>query len=105
MKCKDCACYKNRWCTMVTDSPDPDMERECGHFILAKRWIPVMERLPEKEGWYLVFAVTFSDVVFFATSEGWCRLNTRAGRMEPFPYRVTHWMPLPEPPESEGENE
>ena len=99
MKCKDCACYKDMWCTMVTDSPDPDMERDCAHFILAKRWIPVMERLPEKEGWYLVFAVTFSDVVFFATSEGWCRLNTRAGRMEPFPYRVTHWMPLPEPPE------
>lgn len=21
--------------------------------------------------------------------------------MEPYPYRVTHWMPLPEPPESE----
>lgn len=31
MKCKDCACYKNEWCSMVTDSPDPDMERDCGH--------------------------------------------------------------------------
>lgn len=47
MKCKDCACYKDLWCTMVTDSPDPDMERECAHFIRAQRWIPVAERLPE----------------------------------------------------------
>lgn len=31
MKCKDCACYKDKWCTMVTDSPDPDMERDCAH--------------------------------------------------------------------------
>lgn len=56
-----------------------------------------------KEGWYLVFAVTFSDVLFFATSEKWFRLNTRECRLEPFPYRVTHWMPLPEPPESEDD--
>src|SRR5699024_5422968 len=31
MKCKDCACYKDMWCTMVTDRPDPDMERDCAH--------------------------------------------------------------------------
>ena len=49
MKCKDCACYKNEWCSMVTDSPDPDMDRDCGHFIRAQRWIPVTERLPEKQ--------------------------------------------------------
>ena len=59
MKCKDCACYKDSWCTMVTDSSAPDMERDCAHYIQAQRWIPVTERLPEKEGWYLVFAVTF----------------------------------------------
>lgn len=75
---------------------------DCAHFIRAQRWIPVTERPPEKEGWYLVFSVTFKDVAFFALSEGWCRLNTREGRMEPYPYRVTHWMPLPEPPKSEG---
>ena len=47
MKCKDCACYKDMWCTMVTDSPDLDMERDCGHFIRSQRWIPVTERLPD----------------------------------------------------------
>lgn len=47
MKCKDCACYKDEWCSMLTHSPDPDMERDCGHFIRAQRWVPVTERLPE----------------------------------------------------------
>lgn len=54
MKCKDCACYKDQWCTMGTDSPDPDMERYCAHFIQALRWIPVTERLPEAEQEVLV---------------------------------------------------
>ena len=83
-------------------SPDPDMERDCAHFIQAQRWVPVAARLPEKVGWYLVFAVTFSDVAFFETAKGWRRLNTQEGRLEEFPYRVTHWMPLPKPPECEG---
>lgn len=47
MKCKDCACYNDEWCSMVTDSLDLDLERDCGHFIQAQRWIPVTERLPE----------------------------------------------------------
>ena len=55
MKCKDCAFYKDHWCTMVTDSPDPDMERDCAHFIQAQRWVPVTERLPEAEEEVLAF--------------------------------------------------
>lgn len=47
MKCKDCACYKDEWCSMITDSPEPDVERDCGHFIRSQRWISVEERLPE----------------------------------------------------------
>ena len=35
MKCKDCALYIDYWCDMVKDSPDPDMERDCAHFIQA----------------------------------------------------------------------
>lgn len=49
MKCKNCACYKDEWCSMVTDSPDPDMERDCGHFIRSQIWIPVEERMPDAE--------------------------------------------------------
>ena len=71
-------------------------------FNRAQQWIPTTEQLPEKEAWYLVFAVTFEDVAFYSKSDGWLRLNTFMGRLEPFPYRATHWMPLPEPPEREG---
>ena len=61
------------------------------------KWISVEDRLPEKQGYYLVY--TEEDGVFSAEynpkrercpwtdeSEGYCD----------FP--VTHWMPLPEPP-------
>ena len=84
MKCKDCACYKDNWCTMVTDSPDPDMERDCGHFIRAQRWIPVTEWLPET-GEVLA---TNGDVIAVAPASSVRRKDTY----------ITHWMPLPELP-------
>ena len=34
MKCKDCACYKDEWCSMLTHSPDLDELRE---MVQAKR--------------------------------------------------------------------
>ena len=85
MKCKDCACYKDNWCTMLTHSPDPDMERDCGHFIRAQRWIPVTERLPET-GEVLA---TNGDVIAVAPASSVRRKDTY----------ITHWMHLPEPPE------
>ena len=44
------------------------------------KWINVKDRLPESAGWYLVFF---------------------RGKKWPFDnhyHKVTHWMPLPEPP-------
>ena len=107
MKCKDCACYKNEWCSMVTDSPDPDMERDCGHFIRSQRWISVEEQNPEKHGTYLVWdgkemntAKWFCvDVPSHGIKAGWSESIPEGGTYPPFPWRVTHWMPLPEPPE------
>lgn len=32
MKCKNCVNLVEDWCDMKTDSPDPDMERECHWF-------------------------------------------------------------------------
>lgn len=32
--CKNCNNYRNDWCEMVLDSPDPDIVRDCRHFWL-----------------------------------------------------------------------
>ena len=68
------------------------------------KWIPVTERLPEEEGWYLVYTTPNRDhksinKAMFCKGYAW-------GNFEPY-WRgagghwanVTHWMPLPEQPE------
>ena len=136
MKCKDCACYKDNWCTMLTHSPDPDMERDCGHFIRAQRWIPVTERLPDTEdpvlayckygicgGGYVCSAFYVAPETYEEDSDfswdlealgdynedkdsweiptGWYeRIHNWDDYGSVAIYStVTHWMPLPEPPE------
>ena len=103
MKCNDCARYKDDWCTMVTDSPDPDMERDCEHFIRSQRWIPVTERLPEDDipqGRKTVTVLVCSEArrVQIASRVYWPKKDAwRWSKM--MNNYVTHWMPLPEPPE------
>ena len=61
-----------------------------------RRWIPVSERLPERDGFYLVL----ENVNQVAGYYHWCKVfgwNTDGGRTNI--QSVTHWMPLPEPPE------
>lgn len=139
MKCKNCACYKDEWCSMVTNSPDPNMERDCGHFIRAQRWIPVTERLPETSDTVLVYCKygtckggyvccafyvapgTYEeDTDFTWDYEALGNYNEEKDSYEiPAGWyerihnwddygsvgiysNVTHWMPLPEPPERES---
>lgn len=33
MKCKNCVNLKDEWCEKVIDSPHPDIERDCHHFV------------------------------------------------------------------------
>lgn len=61
------------------------------------KWIPVTERLPEDSGMYIVTAndghahrVTF--VIWQKRNKIWNLTGARSY------WRVTHWMPLPEPP-------
>ena len=61
------------------------------------RWIPVTERLPEENGHYLVHAVGNGYYsTYIALWNGRFRAN--------FEMPITHWMPLPQPPESEEQN-
>ena len=63
------------------------------------KWIPVTERLPEKIGYYLTHIANINqmsmatDVVALWDGNHFYVSSFVA---------VTHWMPLPQPPESEG---
>lgn len=72
----------------------------------VKKWIPVTERLPEAGKKVLVFAYGYDTItarMCKKTEDGYpvfeCngiyREMARAGR-------ISHWMPLPQPPESDG---
>ena len=81
------------------------------------KWIPVTERLPDKDGDYLVFkrfaGNAWSDVVSFAKDgrkvsectfgkkwpNVWYYYDSEWGYIRTD--AVTHWMPLPEPPKEE----
>ena len=71
--------------------------------VTEKRWIPVEERLPDRFG---VFVVAISE-------PGRMRVGKDCADFDPFAktwlpsmcwdrgYKVSHWMPLPEPPKEE----
>lgn len=83
----------------------------------VQEWIPVTERLPDKDGDYLVFkrfaGNAWSDVVSFAQDgrkvgecafgekwqNVWYYYDSEWGYMRTD--AVTHWMPLPQPPKGE----
>lgn len=83
--------------------------------VTVQEWIPVAERLPEEDGDYLVFkrfaGNAWSDVVSFAKDgrqvsectfvekwqNVWYYYDSEWGYIRTD--AVTHWMPLPEPPE------
>lgn len=66
-----------------------------------RRWIPVSERLPEDNIEVLIFDGTD---IFLACHQS--RVPQWSGDGAYYHggwyYMITHWMPLPEPPESEG---
>lgn len=73
-------------------------------------WIPCSERLPEKDGRYLCVWID-NDVAMFLFSNKHFRLSRHfsfdTGEIDTdeIDSIITHWMPLPEPPEDkEDEN-
>jgi len=74
------------------------------NFVAGTRWIPVSERLPIENGKYLIYvsAHTTEDSVqreeitsAIWSDKRWHYGHTWMPRQNP----VTHWMPLPEPPQ------
>lgn len=71
------------------------MEKENAALKEAQRWIPVADELPEKSQNYLVCAVypvgvkPFVDLCYYVRKFGFADFGAK----------ITHWMPLPQPPE------
>lgn len=58
------------------------------------KWIKVEERLPEKPGTYVAYALGMHLVLEFDENEDWWDEEYNRYNVS-----ITHWMPLPEPPE------
>ncbi|MGI9569505.1 MAG: DUF551 domain-containing protein [Desulfobulbia bacterium] len=56
-------------------------------------WISVEDRLPESEGMYLCYSENGIQQVVYSAA----RYERYSEHFMPF--NITHWMPLPEPPE------
>ena len=60
-------------------------------------WISVKDRLPDKKGDYLIYNTDGIVWPYWYDGDGW--YDTLGYLTQ----RVTHWMPLPEPPEVEDD--
>lgn len=80
-------------------------------YLIKPRWIPVTERLPEDEEMVLCFTpVDGFMFVGFHISYKWgsstvskWRIITAMRSTKDITKKVTHWMPLPEPPKEDAE--
>ena len=72
--------------------------------VTVQEWIPVKDRLPEDSNDGFADAVLVTDgfvqhMAYFVGGE-W-RFAESGEIKEPMWYRITHWMPLPQPPKGE----
>lgn len=76
------------------------------------KWIPVSERLPSFEAYAgndeFVFVIAFGALgigeYIYSSRIGWSKADFHASDEEDYDYNVTHWMPLPDAPETEGKD-
>lgn len=66
-------------------------------------WISVNKRLPEESGDYLVFVEgLIENMMYFKRHSAWNATDLNCHKNYEIT-TVTHWLPLPEPPEQEAE--
>lgn len=91
---------KMDFCTWIDDAPTVEPE---------PHWIPVTERLPEKEGWYfatvhpdyIVPDSRHTDSLYWLDGKWW--FYDYDARMAVWIDPIIAWMPLPEPYTEKGE--
>lgn len=86
-QCKECAADHEQLVAWLTELQE---RRE------ADRWIPVSERLPEKDGYYLITRLNYGEAVTDKRS-----FNRRNGYGSFVCNNVTAWKEMPKPYESE----
>jgi len=70
--------------------------------MMGQEWTSVKDRLPEKDGKYVVHVPTadesmpFIGIAWYDPNFGWSLL------LKPFIEAITHWMPLPDLPIEAG---
>lgn len=85
---KDCGT-----CNQVLQAEAADAIEE----LSKPRWIPVAERLPEKDGDYLCWLLGYMSVLRW-DGKNWWYVSIGGA----YTRYVTHWQELPEPPKEEA---
>ena len=89
------------------DAAIDNLAAEVERLRVERRWIPVEERLPKKDGYYLTYRPGCApedrtvSLYFFATEGTWEGSYFVASGLNCPTLKVTHWQPLPAPPEKE----
>ena len=92
--------------TIATDNPVGDkLTPTAKDTNVPSKWIPVTERLPDRDGQYLCNyhfgehrAMTFTRVLDYYATDKVPHFQHTLGDIT---MKVTHWMPLPAPPKGE----
>lgn len=76
-------------------------DKSCGKIDAQPVWIPCSEKLPEKDAQVLVYVAGYMGTAYFDAANGVFGLT----ELSTLYYRingVTHWMPVPEPPQNDS---
>ena len=74
--------------------------------VTVQEWISVKDRLPEEEGWYLVYTTPNREhksinKAMFCKGYAWGNFESYWRGAGGHWANVTHWMPMPNPPKGE----
>ena len=95
--CSFSKCHAHPW--VIKETPE---EAAKAWNTRASGWIPCSERMPEKEMSVLISAQGHRVTAYYDAVKGVFMLTETEGLFYSMS-AVTHWMPLPEPPEAEDE--